>query len=62
MIILMRLFRLCITAKSLSAIQVEYCMVWLAVLKLLVLNQDVKITVLVQFQHGVGVLNFFVLI
>lgn len=62
MIILIRLFRLRITAKSFSAIQVEYCMVWFAVLKMLILNQDVKIKVLVPFQYGVQVLNFLVLI
>lgn len=42
MVILMRLARLCITAKSLSAVEDEYCMVWLAVLKLLVLQSVCK--------------------
>lgn len=42
MIILIRLVRLCITAKSLSAIKLEYSMVWLAVLKLLILQSVCK--------------------
>lgn len=62
MIILIRLFRLRITAKSFSATQVEYCMLWFAVSKVLIFNQDVKIKVLVPFQYGVQMLNFLVLI
>lgn len=41
-VILMRLVRLCIAVKSLSAIEVEYCMVWLAELKLLILQSVCK--------------------